>query len=92
MTDAEWDEMFSGPYWNDPVTVRILDTHTGVLHTRPPGEWDEFTEHWWAEGNGSCDCNRAQFCGVDRDKKVPCSTGRFVVVDDEGNPRDGWND
>ena len=37
------------------MQITILDTKTGnkkVIETK-------FSPFWWAEGNGSCDCNRA---------------------------------
>ncbi len=43
-----------------PADVTILDTVTGVT-----GKDDYFSAYWWAEGNGSCDCNRYYPCGVD---------------------------
>jgi hypothetical protein len=39
-----------------PVTVTVVDTVTGrvTVVTEPACD-----ATWWAEGNGSCDCNRA---------------------------------
>lgn len=41
----------------------LLDTKTGQIVV--PGEdWDS-SLYWWAEGNGSCDCNRAIAMGIE---------------------------
>ncbi len=40
-----------------PIEVEILDTLSGVRAVYPPTS----SAYWWAEGNGSCDCNRNIF-------------------------------
>ena len=39
---------------DDAIKVTLLDTKTGDRYEGPPG----WTAYWWADGNGSCDCNR----------------------------------
>ena len=39
------------------MTLTLLDTQTGeTLHVD-----SELDAYWWACGNGSCDCNRAEY-------------------------------
>lgn len=42
-----------------------------------------FSEFWWSEGNGSCDCNRELFFlrakGEDEPDEVQCGEERFCV-------------
>ncbi len=45
------------PRHDIPLTVTVLDTVTGEQGTQNT----PFGTYWWAEGNGSCDCNRATF-------------------------------
>ena len=39
------------------MNITLLDTKTGDTKEIE----DTYSESWWAEGNGSCDCNRAIF-------------------------------
>lgn len=42
------------------MRVILLDTETGTkLETG-----DDYDGYWWAEGNGSCDCNRSILMGI----------------------------
>ena len=46
------------------------DETTTVIEWESGGSWrfeteDEFTRYYWEEGNFSCDCNRAQYFGLD---------------------------
>ena len=36
------------------MIATVLDTATGKTRVAPG-----YSSHWWAEGNGACDCNRA---------------------------------
>jgi len=60
------------------VKVTLLDTATGA--TLETG--DEYDPYWWAEGNGSCDCNRAIRMGVETGKPEGICEGshRFLIV------------
>lgn len=41
------------------MNVTILDTVTGTLkRTEDSEHFNTYDAYWWAEGNGSCDCNR----------------------------------
>jgi hypothetical protein len=51
----------------------ILDRVTGKTHVTERA----YSLFWWAEGNGSCDCNRGPTPNFD----VECKCERFVVVD-----------
>jgi hypothetical protein len=45
-----------------PIDVHYLDTVTGERAVvREQGHDDEgiFSDFWWSDGNGACDCNRA---------------------------------
>ncbi|HYH63940.1 MAG TPA: hypothetical protein VD866_04510 [Urbifossiella sp.] len=80
-------------YDRDSVAgVRILDRQTGRVHV-VEGDFARHTEEWWCEGNGSCDCNRALACGVAEWDNTYClGCNRFIILDDAGQPRPGWND
>lgn len=88
MTDESW-----GSYYDDSVTgLHILDRVTGVIHTAT-GQYTRFSEYWWREGNGSCDCNRKGACGLAVEVHGTCDgCVRFVIVHPDGTPRAGWND
>lgn len=61
------------------MIVTLLDTET--LQTKETG--DDFDAYWWAEGNGSCDCNRSLQMGVivDRDDEFICrGAKRFLIT------------
>lgn len=36
---------------------------------------------WWADGNGSCDCNRGLLFDDANDESVCCGAHRYVAVD-----------
>jgi len=60
------------------MKVTLLDTKTGVrLETS-----DDVDPFWWAEGNGSCDCNRAIMMNVNTGKPDGICEGceRFLIV------------
>lgn len=66
-------------------TVRIRNNETGEIRSRHHDlEWSEY---WWTDGNMGCDCNlemefaRAGGEEVDMNKEIPCSEGRFTVLD-----------
>jgi len=50
------------------MQITILDTKTKIKKTIIT----TFLPYWWAEGNGSCDCNRAikMNCTEELDKKM----------------------
>lgn len=60
------------------MKVTMLDTKTGATHETA----DEYDPYWWAEGNGSCDCNRAIQMGVDTGKPIRICQGahRFLII------------
>lgn len=66
----------------------FFDINTGKSAKSP---FDE-NEHWWTEGNGSCDCNRHQGFGPAVSEEIraqfegACAgTSRFVATDIEGD-------
>jgi hypothetical protein len=63
-----------------PITATIKRPD-GTLHVyRYEGE-SEGVDYLWNEGNYSCDCNRAQFCGdIDIDDENKCSEGKYELV------------
>lgn len=71
-----------------PIAVTILDTATGELRRTPA----IFGHRWWAEGNGSCDCNR-----IIMDPPFPyggecAGRRRYLIVDAEGgHPVSAYN-
>ena len=60
------------------MKITILDTQTGIRR-QVDKPFDAF---WWAEGNGSCDCNRSRFMEVDTGKPQGWCQGslRFLIV------------
>ena len=62
------------------MRVTIQDTQTGETAVAP---WDEFDAFWWAQGNGSCDCNRQLAFGQDRG--CECRSERYLIVAVEGD-------
>lgn len=60
------------------VTVRILDTKTGLTTTMVG------SVYLWTEGNGSCDCNRGGLFDVDVGDI--CRAERFRIMDVEPMP------
>jgi len=61
------------------ITVTVLDTVTGETATD-----DRWTEYWWAEGNGSCDCNRDLLFDNDTEDTGHCmGNHRYLIVASE---------
>lgn len=68
----------------------ILDTKTGVK-VKATG-WD-YSFFWWAEGNGSCDCNRVILFGRKAEKELEAIHGvgicfgnhRYIATDIHGD-------
>ena len=58
------------------IAVTLLDTLTGERLPMAPGG----TAFWWSEGNGSCDCNRSLFMGIDLGGDVCHGNNRFLIV------------
>jgi hypothetical protein len=61
------------------MKITLLDTVTGKRQELI-GRWDPA---WWADGNGSCDCNRAIFMGLPELSESNTCIGckRFLVVE-----------
>ncbi|MCP5018898.1 MAG: hypothetical protein GY938_27020 [Ketobacter sp.] len=56
--------------------ITILDTETGKKKNIDSA----FSAYWWAEGNGSCDCNRAiEMSGANNSNTLPGGVGGGVV-------------
>ena len=64
------------------MKVVILDTQTGERKTTDESfDWDAY---WWAEGNGSCDCNREiPFVGLDFSDCFCKGAKRYLIVEAE---------
>lgn len=69
------------------MIVTFKDTKTGAVAKSdyPFGIW------WWAEGNGSCNCNRQSLFGIegldcDDDKDWDNDLQRFQAIDVEDHP------
>lgn len=66
---------------DDPeISVTILDIKTG--QTKECHGW---TELWWTEGNGSCDCNRAIFMGHHHLGGVCLGCNRYLIIKVNGS-------
>lgn len=67
----------------------IVDSQTGERKTLK--DFDAPTA-WWAEGDGSCDCNRAIYMGLDDQLGPGVCLGhhRFIAVDVHGD-LEGWS-
>ena len=72
---------------SDTMYPVLLDTETGEKH-----EASQFTGwFWWAEGNGSCDCNRAIVFDKEDELEEKFGEGvcpggtRFIAVDVHGD-------
>ena len=63
------------------VKVILKDTVTNRIHETG----DDCDDYYWAEGNGSCDCNRSAMMGVDigepHGKGICKGRHRFLIVD-----------
>ena len=71
------------------MKVKLIDTETDktcIVDERSEEDGSPlFDAYWWSEGNGSCDCNRSIYCGVD-DLDDPdygiCRGGkRFLIIE-----------
>lgn len=63
------------------MKVTILDTETGKRYPGVDGGPDGW---WWAEGNGSCDCNRSIFVGHRTAEAGYClGQKRYLIVEAE---------
>lgn len=62
------------------MKVTIKDIVTGQVAVAP---WEEFDAFWWAEGNGSCDCNRQ--LAFDQDYYGECKSERYLIVGVDGD-------
>jgi len=77
------------PAFDGRIGVEILDTETGERVKLPP----DHSPYWWAEGNGSCDCNRRLLAFPDLDdaafeagEEQGCiGSKRFLIVATEGD-------
>lgn len=62
------------------MRIKLLDTQTGKTRVI----YKEFDAFWWAEGNGSCDCNRKIFFydeDIDIKQKHCTGTKRFLITE-----------
>lgn len=64
------------PRHDERITVELLDTETGERRTSE----NQFSAFWWAEGNGSCDCNRAGYFDVEHEAGICAGATRFLIV------------
>lgn len=62
---------------HQPCRVVLLDTQTGE---RRDGPEFRFNLWWWAEGNGSCDCNRMSSFDRDDDSGYCVGAHRYLIV------------
>lgn len=60
------------------MILTILDTQTGQSLEFEDGA----NPFWWKEGNGSCDCNRRIWLGIEpeNDSDTCEGTKRFIIV------------
>lgn len=58
MTDRRRLRRASG-YLPGSLILTIMDSETGKIASTEGTHFDELDAHWWVDGNGSCDCNRA---------------------------------
>lgn len=70
-TDSDFDELH-----DRPIRVTILDTETGK--TAEVGL--DYSAYWWAEGNGSCDCNRQIVMQGFYTDDVKCGNLRYLII------------
>ena len=57
--------------------VVLLDTQTGEKKEM----FSNACSMWWADGNGSCDCNRELEFGVEDDDRNCSEALRYLIVD-----------
>lgn len=77
-------------------SITIFDRETNWTHLYT-GEYCNQEEYWWKEGNGSCDCNRAIFAGVETSvlgSSICKGCKRFIItrVDGEAVDFKEWNE
>lgn len=69
------------------MKLKILDTVTGATVEVDDG----FSEFWWAEGNGSCDCNRERYFLPEEewqhrlDKPTCSGCERYLIIEADNN-------
>lgn len=64
------------------MIVTLLDTQTGKTHVTG----NDYDAYWWADGNGSCDCNRALQMGVslpESNDNLCIGSKRFLIIDSD---------
>ncbi|MCP5101014.1 MAG: hypothetical protein GY943_36145 [Chloroflexi bacterium] len=66
------------------MTLTILDTKTG----KEKAISSSFSAHWWAEGNGSCDCNRAIEMGSASTGNTCMGATRYLIIDADDDSYD----
>ena len=71
-------------YLPGSLILTILDTKTGETRSTEGPHFDEFDAHWWVEGNGSCDCNRACLFEHWPQSNTCLGSKRYLVVGAEG--------
>ena len=64
--------------------VLLEDSVTGEKKWASSCFRKRFNAFWWADGNGSCDCNRELVFGHDTPGNT-CHTGRYYVVETRGD-------
>lgn len=64
------------PRHDERITVELLDTETGERRMSER----QFSAFWWAEGNGSCDCNRRSYFAGNEFDGVCAGATRYLVV------------
>ena len=65
------------------MRVILLDTVTG--ERRATDESFDYSAFWWAEGNGSCDCNRELIFGRDSRRGTCLGCERYLIVNAESD-------
>jgi hypothetical protein len=69
------------------VHVRLLDTETGERVWSNDEFKNGFIAFWWAEGNGSCDCNRRYVFDIEcaPDERYCIGAKRFLICNVVGD-------
>jgi hypothetical protein len=73
---ADYKEVATACIEDAGVSVTVLDTKT---REKRQSNW-LFSEWWWCEGNGCCDCNRELLFGRETVKGVCLGTKRYLIV------------
>jgi hypothetical protein len=63
----------TGTFQGEPFEYVDPEGHDGSQYIWPDGDPSTY---WWSEGNFSCDCNRAEFVGVEH---MEC--GETICID-----------